>query len=285
MKKSICLILSAIIAVSLLASCGISYKEPPSGGFVSPEQFAGYKLGNMNELVPELTITSAIEDADITNYTSVEEGLSDLSNKKLHGFILPAVYAKNEIENSYDFLTTQYPLKEMHLRGIALNSFKLLLPVDAALTSIEKNGTIQKIANAHSPYADPADVYTRPTDYEKFEGRTITIGICSDDAFPYNYRAADGTLVGINVDIAHEIAAGTKAELVIKEYSESGLMPALDAGDVDIILSKYHEDVTNPIDTKYIYTHSYCDASTYILIRSPLADVIDKKQAVAETKK
>lgn len=263
------------MSLSLLSSCSLGYKEPPEVGFLAADQFTGYKLGTVNDLVSEKTITELIEDPDVVKYSSVEKGLNALRNKKIHGMVLPAVYMTNEMSKTDDFLTTHITFVEKQLRAVSLNTSDFAVPVDAALTAIMNNGTAQKIANAHSPYADESDPYTRPSGYKKIDGRTITIGICSDDAFPYNYRASDGSLVGINVDAAHEMAAGAHAELVIKEYPEDELMSALDAGEVDYVMSQFYEDEQNPIDMKYLYSHSYCDASTYILIRSPMADYED----------
>ncbi|MBQ9984770.1 MAG: transporter substrate-binding domain-containing protein [Oscillospiraceae bacterium] len=281
MKKNIALILCIILSLSLLASCG-EYKEPPAIGFLTAGQFTGYKLGTVADIVPVKVITESIDSPEVVKFSSVEDGLEALRNKKIHGFVLPAVYTINETEKSDDFTPTKIPFIDKQLRAISLNGFEYSVPVDAALTTLQNNGTARKIAEAYSPYADEASPYTRPAEYDKLPGRTITVGICSDDAFPYNYHDADGKLVGINVDVAYEIAKGIHAELVIKEYPEDKLMGALDSGEADIILSQFYESEQAPLDTDYLYSHPYCDASTHILIRSLFADLSDKQAAKAE---
>lgn len=275
MKKLISIVLLSVMAVSLFSACG--YKEPPAIGFLVADQFDGYKLGTVEELVPGKEIKDLIGDPDIVKFSSAEKGLSALRNKKVHGMVLPAVYAHHELEKTDDFMPTEITFIEKQLRAISLNTQEFIIHIDTAFTAILNNGTAQKIADAHSPYANPEDPYVRPSDYKKIDGRVITVGICSDDNYPLNYRNDAGELVGINVDIAYEMAAGARADLVIKEYPADKLMEALDAGEVDFILNEYFEDENNPISTKYLYSHNYCDASTYILIRSPMADFEDKQ--------
>ena len=50
MKKFISIILLSVMAVSLFSACG--YKEPPAIGFLVADQFDGYKLGTVEDLVP-----------------------------------------------------------------------------------------------------------------------------------------------------------------------------------------------------------------------------------------
>ncbi len=276
MKKLISIVLLSVMAVSLFSACG--YKEPPAIGFLVADQFDGYKLGTVEDLVSGKEIKELIGNPDIVKFSSVEKGLSALRNKKIHGMVLPAVYAHHELEKTDDFMPTEITFVEKRLRAISLGTQQFSIHIDTAFTSILNNGTAQKIADAHSPYANPDDPYVRPSDYEKINGRVITVGICSDDNYPLNYRNDAGELCGINVDIAYEMAAGARADLVIKEYPADKLMGALDAGEVDFILNDYFEDEKNPLSTKYLYSHNYCDASTYILIRSPMADFEDKQK-------
>lgn len=274
MKKIISIILLSALAVSLFSACG--YKEPPAIGFLVADQFDGYKLGTVEDLVSGKEVKDIIGNPDIVKFSSVEKGLNALRNKKIHGMVLPAVYAHHELEKTDDFMPTKITFVERQLRAISLNTQQFIIHVDTAFTSLLNNGTAQKIADTHSPYANPDDPYVRPSDYKKIDGRVITVGICSDDNYPLNYRNDAGELVGINVDISYEMAAGARADLVIKEYPADKLMDALDAGEVDFILNDYFEDEQNPLSTKYLYSHNYCDGSTYILIRSPMANSADK---------
>ncbi|MBQ6901917.1 MAG: transporter substrate-binding domain-containing protein [Oscillospiraceae bacterium] len=277
MKKTLSIILFIALCAVLLCGCNTGLKEPPEFGFLVADQFTDYKLGNVKELVPEKTITDSIIDPILVNFPSADKGLEALREKQIHGMVLPAVYANHTMETSEDFLKLHTTFIEKQLRAVSMISSERIMIANAAITKIQNNGTAKKIAMEHWGIGNPDDPYTRPSDYEKAEGRVLTIGICSDENFPYNYRADDGSLVGINVDVAYEIAAGSYADLVIKEYSEDELLPALEHGEVDLVMSQFVEDEKKPMDSQYLCTHPYCDASTYILLRSPLLDVTEKK--------
>lgn len=277
MKKLISLILASVLALGLLSGCSIANDEPPEMGFLVADQFTGYRLGTVEELVSEEFLCEKIDSPIVVKYDSVEDGLEALRAKKIYGFALPGVYADAEIERSYAFLKLTLPFVDKQLRGVSLSNSNLILPIDAALTSIRNDGTAEKIRRAYSPYADANDPYVRPTEFEAKNGRAITIGICSDEAYPYNFRDESGALTGINVDVAHEIAKGISAELVIKEYEEDKLFEALEAGEVDFIMSQYSLAEDEKVSVKYTYSDTYCDASTHIIIRSPMADFTDEE--------
>ncbi|MBR5543118.1 MAG: transporter substrate-binding domain-containing protein [Oscillospiraceae bacterium] len=269
MKKLICGLLSALLMLSLFSACSDEYKEPPQIGFLVAQQFGGYKLGTVDGLVDKKVITDNIDSPDIKTFASAEKGVSALKSKKIHGMVLPTVYIKNELENSDNFEKLYAPFVEKDIRALCLSSFESSIVVDAALTLIQNNGTADKIATAHSPYAKNAkEPYARPEIVVKRKGATITIGICSDDNYPFNYRAEGGSLVGVNADVAHEIAAYMGRDLIIKEYSEKELLKALDNGEVDIAMSAFSPSEEEPISTKYIASHPYYDASVDILINA-----------------
>lgn len=284
MKKLICLILASVLALGLLSGCNIANDEPPEMGFLVADQFTGYRLGTVEELVSEEFLCEKIDSPIVVKYDSVEEGLEALRANKIYGFALPAVYADMEIEKSYAFLKLALPFVDKQLRAVSLAESNLILPIDAALTSIRNDGTAEKIRRAYSPYADANDPYVRPTEFETTKDRVITVGICSDEAYPYNFRDENGALTGINVDVAHEIAKGISAELVIKEYEEAKLFEALEAGEVDLIMSQYFLSEDDKVDVKYTYSDTYYDASTHIIIRGPMADFTDEELEARKAK-
>ena len=284
MKKIICLILAVISVLGLLSGCNIANNEPPEVGFLVAGQFSGYRLGTVEELVSEKFLCEQIDSPIVVKYNTVEKGLEALRANKIYGFALPGVYADAEIEKSYAFMKLTLPFVDKHLRAVSLSSSKYILPIDAALTSIRNDGTADKIRRAYSPYADANDAYVRPTEFDAKKNRVITIGICSDEAYPYNFRNESGELTGINVDVAHEIAKGISADLVIKEYAEDKLFEALESGEVDLIMSQYSLAENEKVSVKYAYSDTYCDASTHILIRSPLADFTDEELEAKKAK-
>lgn len=53
---------------------------------------------------------------------------------------------------------------------------------------------------------------------------------------PFEYRAGNDEIVGIDIELAKKIAEESDKELVIKDFSDLGaLLPALNAGEIDMI--------------------------------------------------
>ena len=66
---------------------------------------------------------------------------------------------------------------------------------------------------------------------------TIRVGM-SGDAPPFNFRNRDGDLVGMEVDLANLLAAAMDVELKIVEMPFGDLLPKLEKGDVDLVMSQ-----------------------------------------------
>ncbi len=281
MKKILCAALAVALAGCMFSGCSTSKKEdtppegfltPPEMGFLVADQFVGYKLGTVPSLVPEKTIKDAIPGSYVLTYKNATKALHSLAERDIHGMVLPVLYADEEIRRTPGIGKIEQTFIEQPVCAIFLNNSNYVLPADAAFTSIKATGKAKKIALSHSPYASDEIVYTRPTEYEKVPGRVVRIGICSDENYPYNYKK-DGELVGINVDVAYEVAAGANAELEIKEYPKNKLEEALKNKEVDIILSDYscsddlYEEGSD-LDRSFLYSESYYDASLVIVVKN-----------------
>lgn len=277
MKRILKLAAAVLASACLMASCG--YKEPPEIGFHAFEQFSGYKLGYVKGQVDEKMIKERIGKPELVSYSTSENALNALREKKIHGVVLPASEADSALKST-DFKKLEDTLDKKELcavmRRMPPENNTFAMQINSAITLLMSDGTAAKISRAHSPASgktEPENQVSR--DYEKVSGRKLTVGISSSDAFPYNYRDASGNQVGINPDTAYAIAADLKAELVIKEYPEDKLKDALKNGDVDVIFSQYTAPGENEEqDAAFTYSHPYCDASTYILINNPIADLI-----------
>ncbi|MBQ6846448.1 MAG: transporter substrate-binding domain-containing protein [Oscillospiraceae bacterium] len=291
MKKFICAALAALFSSCLLSGCSspstspatpsatekkelppTEFKAPPEIGFMAAGQFDGYKLGTVSSLVSESTIKNSLPASYVVTYENATDGLHAVTEKEIHGMVLPVLYADEEIRRTPGIGKIEQTFIEQPVCAIFLNNSDYVLPVDAALTSLKANGKAKKIALSHSPYASEEVAYTRPGEYEKAPGRVIKVGICSDENYPYNYTK-DGEFVGVNVDVAYEIAAGANAELEIKQYSKDELESALKNQEVDVILSDYiysdslYEEGST-FDSSFLHSESYYDASLVIVAKN-----------------
>jgi octopine/nopaline transport system substrate-binding protein len=65
-----------------------------------------------------------------------------------------------------------------------------------------------------------------------------SITIATEGAYaPWNYTNADGTLVGMEVDLANDLCARMKVECTIVAQDWDGLIPSLNVGKFDVIIA------------------------------------------------
>jgi len=68
------------------------------------------------------------------------------------------------------------------------------------------------------------------------ETSTLRVGMSGSQP-PFNMKARDGAPMGLEVDLANVLAAAMKVELKIVEKPFAELIPALEAGEVDMVMS------------------------------------------------
>jgi len=76
-----------------------------------------------------------------------------------------------------------------------------------------------------------------PSTIEKILDRNKLIVGTSPGYFPFEMKDKDGNNVGYDIDLAKAIADALKVELEFKEYEFNGLIPALQTGDIDMVIS------------------------------------------------
>lgn len=268
MKKMICGIFAAVCMMYLFCACEAKpIKEPPKVGFLVPMQFDGYRVGYVKNLNSEEEITSKIDSPELVKYSSVNSAVKALRNNKIHGLVLPARYANEEVEKNKDLSKLYQTLIEEEICAITLAEYKFSTQINAAVTRIMNDGTADKIAKANS---EGKSGYARPKDYEKVEGRVLRVGVPKGENSPLIYKNNNGELCGINVDTAYEMAKGMYADIEISEFEDDkALFKALDEKEIDIALSAFVPSEENPISVKYFYTHPYSEQSVHILINGP----------------
>lgn len=269
MKKMICGILAVACMMSLLCACETKpIKEAPEIGFLVPAQFTGYRLGYVEDLNSEDEIVAKIDSPELVKYSSVKSAVKALRNNKLHGLVLPARYANEEVEKNKDISKLYQTLLKEEICGITLAEYKFEMQINAAVTRIRRDGTAEKIAIANS--GDGKTDYVRPQNYDKVEGRVLRVGVPAGENSPLIYKDENGELHGINIDTAYEMAKGMYADIEISEYKDDeALFKALDEKKIDIALSAFVPSEENPISAKYLYTHPYSEQSVHILINGP----------------
>ena len=291
MKKIICGTLAVLSLTALLAGCNKteepakvdSIAPPPEIGFVVADQFDGYRVGYVGGLTKENVITDNITNPETVKYPSVESAVEALLGDQIHGLVLPSAIASNTLSTTEGMSKLYLTFIKQELCAISLAENDRSHAVDAAITRITNDGTMDKIKMTNYGFGGD-DPYTRPTDYDKVNGRVLRVGVAKNAGAPLVGKNSKGELCGINVDVAFEFAKGAHAELELIEYeNDEALFAALDSSEIDIAISKFIPSEEKKISAKYRYTQPYTDVSVEILIKGGTPSIA--KQAIAVSDK
>ncbi|NNK47939.1 MAG: transporter substrate-binding domain-containing protein [Gemmatimonadetes bacterium] len=95
----------------------------------------------------------------------------------------------------------------------------------AALVSVSASFAAPDVAAQDSPVLDRI-----------VETSTLRVGMSGNQP-PFNMKGRDGELMGLEVDLANALAAAMKVKLQLVQKPFADLLPALEAGEVDMVLS------------------------------------------------
>jgi polar amino acid transport system substrate-binding protein len=94
--------------------------------------------------------------------------------------------------------------------------------------------------------------------------KELVVGMAADMP-PLNMTLKDGSIAGLEVDLATLMANGIGVKLTLKPIPFNGLLPALEAGQVDLILSGM--TMTQLRNTKVAFAGPYFGSGKSILIK------------------
>lgn len=117
------------------------------------------------------------------------------------------------------------------------------------------------------------NVQKEDTSLKNIESRgKIVLGTAADYA-PYEWHIIDGKkdeIVGVDIEIAKKVAEDLGVKLEIKDMQFSGLFPALDAGDIDMVIAGM------VVDEKRLeaadFTKPYFEQGQVLLVKQENAD-------------
>ena len=132
-----------------------------------------------------------------------------------------------------------------------------VLVVGLALSAKAAEGTLDKIAK---------------------EGKVVVA--TAPGYYPFEMTNKKGELVGYDIDVGQAIADALGVKLELRQFEFPGLIPALQTGEVDIVLSGM--SITGPRALSVSFSNPYFDTGVVLMLRKENADVqswkdLDKK--------
>lgn len=206
MKKTMILLLLSVLMLLSCAGCS---------GIRTPEAAEGSRIGVLKGSSSE---RYAALHGTVKTYESADELAAALKAGSID-CILTDIHQLKSVKRGHLFMRkVKQPLAESYFRlAAAVENPDLLDRVNAALTALGENGTLEAIIQGH--YKDPDYVYEAqlPEDTD----RTISVLLCRDFP-PYSYTDPSGNPCGIDADVVRAICEwlGVRCELTAGEGSE-----------------------------------------------------------------
>ena len=143
------------------------------------------------------------------------------------------------------------------------------IPLLIALIALATTTVVTEAAAQDSPHLDRI-----------VETATLRVGMSGSQP-PFNMKSRDGAPMGLEVDLANALALAMKAELQIVEKPFAELIPALEAGEVDMVMSGM--SITADRSRKVSFVGPYVISGKSILTTSTALAAADEAEDLNES--
>lgn len=265
--KKISLILTLVLCTAfLLTSCG---HKKPDAGYVLKTDLKGAAVGIVEGITTETQIRDNIANAKITTFTSIDEGVSALKEKKINALILDAKNASTVLDKNGDLGQMIEKLVDKSYLAATLmpdanpnNDFTL--QIDSTVSRIQSDGTYDALYNKYFN-GDAPDTSDFTYNTGKVAGRTLVVGVAEDNK-PFSYLDKDGRTIGFDVEFANEIAKTWGATLEIRTYPREKLINAAQSGEVTMALGRITSFDDKSDEDNLFFSLPYYDASQLVIL-------------------
>lgn len=258
MKK----VLTALLAGAMLltAGCGSVPKNPVH----SLADLEGKKIGVQLKTTGDFYATD-IKDADVQRFNRGRDAVAALRDGKIDAVMLDDAPANVFVKEFGDLkiLEEAYADEEY---GIAVSKDhpELLQKINEALNKLQSQGIIDQIAKAWIENDETVSAYDGQKK-ESYAGGTLLM-VTNAEFPPYEDRLADGTIVGIDVDIMKAICDELDMKLQVEHTSFDSLIASVQRGSADVAMAAMtvRKDRLELVD----FSNIYMTAKQVIIVRS-----------------
>lgn len=266
MKKRMTALLTVLAAlmVTALASCG----KVPDNTVFSADDLSGKKVGVQQGTTGDTLISDQAEEDDTINvvrYSKGADAVTALKQGKVDAVIIDSEPAGVFVSKNKDLkvLDEAYADEEQYAIAIKKDNGDLKDKINAALKTLEENGTLDKIRSNYQGDTAGGYTYTSPADVSRANG---TLNMATNATFPpYEYYESS-KIVGLDVDMAQAIADILGMELKVNDMEFDSIVPAIQSGKADIGVAgmTVTEDRLKNVD----FSDSYATSKQVIIVRA-----------------
>ncbi len=205
-----------------------------------------------------------IPDAQLQNFTKPSAALKALKEDKIDAVILDSEPAKTLTAEDDSFrILYEALVEEEYSIAYAKDNAELGQKIDAALYTLKKDGTLDKITS-HWIGEDADQVSYQP---DKKVTREGTLIMATNAEFPpYESKDASGQIVGIDVDMMNAVCDKLGMNLEIKDMPFDSVLASVQTGKADVGAAGI--SVTPERQEEVNFSQSYAVSKLVVVVRN-----------------
>lgn len=266
---------TVLLCLFLFAGCG---SKDAASDITSVDDLEGKIIGVQIGTTGDIYVSDYEGDeagTKIERYNKGNDAISSLKNGKIDCVVIDGEPAKAFVERNSDLTILDEPFtEEEYAICISKENTELKEKINQALTSLEEDGTLDRIIDNYINEDGEGHVYESPADLTYENG---TLVMATNAAFPPYEYYDENEIVGIDVDMATAVADQLNMKLEIENMEFDAIINAVQGGKADIGVAgmTVTEERLKNID----FTDSYTQATQVIVVRNgdsnPLLSIKD----------
>lgn len=239
--------------------------RPTSGVRPGPslDSLDGKAIGVLSGSAGDLAARKRFAKSRFDSMMSAVDAALALQAHKIDGFVYDQSVLENLVVRNPDLVILGEPVAKLEIAGALRKDNTVLIgEIDRVMADLDREQVLQQLNTkwVDSKYTVVPEMPPAPTDGDRGVLRLGT----SPDMEPYSF-VSNGKIVGLDIELAGILARRLHRRLEIVGMNFEGLIPALQAGKVDIALSNFN--VTEERKKLIAYSRPYIVTAIRVLVR------------------
>ena len=256
-KKS--LVPLMLMMALLLSGCARTAAVIRSSSDINQKSF---RLGVIGGTYSASLAEELFPDATLQYIGTTPDGCAAVKSNKVDGFLFDKPVLDEFCRENPDLTLMDETFDGSDLAiGLAKGNSELQQKVNAVLAELREDGTLDDMAERWIGGTDK-----RMPELEAPENPVGTLRILTEGLIePFNYISADGTCIGIDVELGMRIAYALGMDYSVQTMNFDALIPALNAGKGDLLICELN--ITEERKKEILYSDPYMKNQTAVLVR------------------
>lgn len=227
------------------------------------QEIDGARIGVMTGATADDFMRKNYPQADIKSFDDIMDAVAALKSGQIDGVVTvittSMVICKQNTDLDY---LPEILKKEDACIAVAKNNTELLNKIDAILTEMKKDGTLDDII---SRWVKKENVPYEPVEIEELKtGPVLKVAVCANRE-PTSFIGENGEFTGMDAEMAKRIALKLGMQVQFEDMKFGSLIAALQSGKADAIISTM--SVTDERKKEVNFTQPYFNNNQVFIVR------------------